>query len=372
MVCLFVVPALVGCQPDMGQAPVSTSVGTPAPSTAGSTSSAGGVQRTLVESSRVEVPLTGEQPDWVTLVPGIGFAYESGPLYGRKKLYLYDTTTRQQTVVAHLPAGGLTWLSASAEYLVWGQQARLQQTPTAPVTWKTFSYALGTGQRSLLGRGVSTAPPLPRVFGSTAYWAEFLGFDLKRFDIWKENLATGKRHRVLTHVRSAQMATNGRVLVYNLTWEFHPNRRTYSTDLFALFKDRQDPVRLTHLGKVDMPTIDHNTVAFYVGFSGHVAALQFPDRKVIDLADGDQGFLTAGDGFVADLADGPEGQTVRVISVLDPTHTPTFLTLLPQSHVSVRCGISVVGDQVAWGVQEVDSNGVYGRGTAIISTISSP
>ncbi len=329
-------------------------------------------QQTLAESTRIEVPLTGDQPDWVTLVPGIGLAYESGHAGGQKHIYLYNTTTKKQSVIADLPLGGLTWLSASSRYLAWGQQAEVQQNPTAKVAWKMYFYDLQTSKASLLGEGVSTLPPLPRLFNNTVYWAQFLGFRVKAADLWKQNLKTGRRSRVLTQVRTGQTAANADVLVYNLTEQFHPGRHTYRADLYALFKGDPDPVRLTHLGNTDQPTIDHNTLAFRDGLSGRIAALELPDGDPVVLAGGDQGFLTAGDGFVADLAHGPLGQTVRIIQVSDPMHTPDYLTLPPQTHVCVPCGISVTGNQVAWGVQKVDPNGVYGQSIAIISTFSQP
>ncbi len=341
--------------------------GTPA------TSSPPGVtraRRPLRETRRSTVPLTGAHPGWVTLVPGHGIAYESGPLRGKQTLYLSDVTTHRQRVVARIPPGGLTWVSASSRYLVWGQQATAREDPAAPVAWRLFAYDLASGDHRRFDSGFTAAPPLPKVSGTTVIWARFLGVRLKRCDVWAENLTTGHRHRVLTRVRSAQVTSNGHLLVYNLTEQFHPRQHTYRTDLFGLRNGTDRPARLTHTGNVDMPTLDHNTLTWRAGLSGRIAARQLPHGATVVLADGDQGFLSAGDGYVADLADGPHGQTVRLISVRDPTHTPAYLTRPPGTGICVSCGISVAGRQVAWGVQQRLPTGLARHGTAIISTIA--
>ena len=277
----------------------------PARSGTSAASSPTGVAQPLRETQRRTVPLTGAHPGWVTLVPDHGLAYESGPLRGEQRLYLYDVATHRQHVVAHIPPGGLTWVSASARYLVWGQQAKVQEDPAAPVAWRLFAYDLASGDRRSFDSGFTAAPPLPKVSGSTVLWARFLGVRLKRFDVWEQNLTTGHRHSVLTRVRSGQVTFNGHLLVYNVTEQFHPRQHTYRTDLFGLRNGTGRPIRLTHTGNVDMPTLDHDTLTWRAGLSGRIAARQLPHGAPVVLADGDQGFLSAGDGFVADLADGP-------------------------------------------------------------------
>ena len=64
------------------------------------------------------------------------------------------------------------------------------------------------------------------------------------------------------------------------------------------------------------------------------------------------------------------GEGIRVISVLEPTHTPAFLSRPPQTDICVSCGISVAGHQLAWGYQRRLVNGLQGKGTAVISTIT--
>lgn len=364
--CALAALALAGCRTGTGNH------GAEAPSAATSaTPAARDGSRPLREVQRSTFALTGVHPGWVTLVPGYGFGYESGPLRGRQRLYLYDATSRRQRVVAHFAAGGLTWVSASGRYLVWGE-AQPSEDPAQPVAWRLFSYDLRTRDRSLLCRGVSASPPLPKVFGSTVLWAQFLGSRLKRFDVWTASLATGHRRRVLARVRAAQLTSNGRLLVYNLTEQFHPRKHTYRTDLFGLRRGSRHPLRLTSSGNVDMPTLDHRTLAWRDGLGGRIAARELPHGRPVVLGGGDQGFLSAGDGFVADLATGPHGEAVRVISVRDQQERPVFLSRPPHTVPCVPCGISVVSHQIAWGVQRSSPNGLTGAGTAIISTIAPP
>jgi hypothetical protein len=320
------------------------------------------------ETSRTTFALRGSHPSWLTLIPHTDqVAYASGGQGQPGRIWIVDTTTRTTRRVASYPAGGLTWLSASRHFLVWGSQESEQADPAQPVRWTISSLALPHGKVTTITTGRSADPPTPKVFGRTVVWQTFLGFAKKANDLWAMRLPNG-RPRLLVHdIRAGQIVRNGHQYVLNVTERLNQARHTYRTDLFALRPDGTGLRRLTSQGNTDDPTLAGHTLVWRAGLRGDIVARLLPSPRIIHIARHSQGFPTAGDQFVTDLTTGSHGDTVVRITTLTGTHL--LLHGPRNTDVCIPCGLTTNGHSIAWGFTRLSTTGLYEASRGVVSRI---
>jgi hypothetical protein len=294
-------------------------------------------------------------------------AYASGNLGHSGRLWLFDAATRTTRDIAPLPAGGLTWLSASRHFLVYGTQGSEQAQPGQRIGWTISCVALPNGHPTVIASGRSADPPTPKVFGRTAVWPIFLGFSKRANDLWAMRLPNG-RPRLLAHdIRAGQISSNGHEYVLNVTERLDLARHTYRTDLYTLRPDGTGLRRLTSLGNTDDPTLAGETLAWRAGPDGDLAVEQLPSGHANVVARHSQGFPTAGSRFVADLTTAPHGGTVLRITSLSGDHL--LLRGPENSSGCIPCGISTSGHTVAWGYTKLSATGRYEASHGVISHV---
>jgi hypothetical protein len=297
-------------------------------------------------------------------------AYASGQFGEVGALWVYNETTRSTKRVADLPRGGITWLSSSGDYLVWGQLSSEQNDPSSPVSWQIVAYNLKTGTTAGVAQGRDPDPPTPKVFGDTVIWPQFLGFRAKANQVWAENLTTGHRVLLFPRIRGGQIAGNGNDYVINVTEHLNESAHTYRSDLFRFSLANPRLERMTSSGNSDDPTLAGNTLAWRSGLHGVIVASSLDNPSdVVTIGRGSQGFPTAGPGYVADLVSRPHGGSAIRIAPFVAPEVPTYLTGPHDSDICISCGISTSGRQVAWGYTGVSSTGRYQASTGVISNL---
>lgn len=365
--------ALGGCghgQPSSGSSPTGPPLTQPSTSPSGKPSA----EPTTVghaETSRVRFKLKGDRPSWLTLVPGRReTAYASGQPGEVGAVWIYNERERSTQQVASLPRGGITWLSSSGRYLVWGQLGSEQNDPSEPVGWQILSYNLITKTTETIAQGKDADPPVPKVFGATVIWPQFLGFTVKANDVWAENLRTGRRELVFHKIRAGQIAGNGRDYVINVTERLNAATHTYRTDLFRFTLAKPRLVRVTSAGNSDNPTLAGNTLVWRAGLHGAIVASRLNGPSdVVTIGSGSQGFQTAGPGYAADLVSQPHGGSAIRVTPISAPDVPTYLTGPPNSDICIGCGVSARGHRLAWGYTGVSATGRYEASTAVISDL---
>lgn len=253
---------------------------------------------------------------------------------------------RTPTVVfTGAPGGAIEGVVAGKNYLVW-TFATQQEDPMDEVPWTIYAYDLHSGTTRVVARSRedSPLPPWSSISGNQIAWPVYRGMDSQLSDFYVADLGTHHTRKVASGVRSGQLTLSGTTLIYNKTVVVPTsNDDLGKSDLFALDLRTGKTRRLTHTGRVELPTLSGPWLAWQAGHK--LGSMNLATGATHTLNIDVQGFLSAGPGFAAYMGWGNEG--VSVVPLADRAR-PIRVPHGSATEMCVPCGITVSGSRMTW------------------------